>query len=259
MELSDARSRRIVRLHRRKSRRREGLVLVEGPRAVRAALDAGVDPRFAVISPRLLELDAGLADRLSAVTEVVHVSDAEMAPLADTEAPQGVLIVAQEPGEAWLDGIGPETRLLILDGVQDPGNVGTLVRSAAAFALDGVLLLDGTADVWSPKSIRASAGALFSCPVAQRSETEMLSRTEVAGLPLLVAEATGGSVAPAHGGRGWALVIGSEGRGVRDTLRAAAARGVGIPMPGRTESLNAGVAGSILLYELTRSDGGHGA
>jgi len=259
MELSDARRRRIVRLHRRKSRRREGLVLVEGPRAVRAALDAGADPRFAVISPRLFDLDAALAARLSTATEVVQVSDAEMAPLADTAAPQGVLIVVQEPAETWFDELGPETRLLILDGVQDSGNVGTLVRSAAAFALDGVVLLDGTADVWSPKSIRASAGALFSCPVAQRSETETVSRTQAAGLPLLVAEATGDSVAPALGPGGWALVIGSEGRGVRETLRAAAARGVGIPMPGGTESLNAGVAGSILLYELTRSDGGHGA
>lgn len=259
MGLSDARARRIARLHRRKSRRRERLVLVEGPRAVRAALDAGVDPRFAVISPRLFGLDAALAERLSAETEVVEVSDSEMAPLADTEAPQGVLIVVPEPSDAWFDGIGPETRLLILDGVQDPGNVGTLVRSAAAFALDGVLLLDGTADVWSPKSIRASAGALFSCPVAQRSEVEALGRTEVAGLPLFVADATGDSVAPHRGPGGWALVVGSEGRGVRDTLRAAAARGVGIPMPGGTESLNAGVAGSILLYELTRSDGGHRA
>ena len=84
MALSDARAKRIARLHRRKSRRREGLVLVEGPRAVRAALDAGVDPRFAVISPRLFDVDPGLAERLLLATEVVQVIDAEMGPLADT-------------------------------------------------------------------------------------------------------------------------------------------------------------------------------
>jgi TrmH family RNA methyltransferase len=212
-----------------------------------------------VISPRLLDVDPGLAERLSLITEVVRVSDAEMVPLADTEAPQGVLIVAAEPDDAWFDGIGPEARLLILDGLQDPGNVGTLARSAAAFALDGVVLLDGTADAWSPKSIRASAGALFSCPVAQRAEAEAVVRIEGAGLPLLVAEAGGDPVSRVPGHDGWALVVGSEGRGVRDAIRARAARGVGIPMPGGTESLNAGVAGSILLYELTRSDGGHGA
>ena len=256
MALSDARAKRIARLHRRKSRRREGLVLVEGPRAVRAALDAGVDPRFAVISPRLFDVDPGLAERLLLATEVVQVTAAEMGPLADTEAPQGVLMVVAEPGDTWFDDIGSEARLVILDGVQDPGNVGTLARSAAAFAMDGIVLLDGTADAWSPKSIRASAGALFSCPVAQRTDEDALSQMARAGLSLLVADADGDPVGRPPRGGGWALVVGSEGRGVRESVRAAAARAVGIPMPGRTESLNAGVAGSILLYELTRSDGG---
>lgn len=256
MPISDARARRIARLHRRKSRQREGLVLVEGPRAVRAALDAGVAPRFAVVSPRLLDLDPTLADRLALATEVVEVTDAEIGPLADTEAPQGVLIVVAEPDEAWFDALGPAARLLVLDGVQDPGNVGTLARSAAAFALDGVVLLDGTADAWSPKSIRASAGALFACPVAQRTAAEALVHINSAGLLLLVADAAGHPARRPPEGGGWALVVGSEGRGARDVVRAAATRAVGIPMPGRTESLNAGVAGSILLYELTRSDGG---
>ena len=256
MPISDARARRIARLHRRKSRQREGLVLVEGPRAVRAALDAGVKARFAVVSPRLLELEPSLAQRLSRLTEVIEVTDPEIGPLADTESPQGVLMVVAEPGDEWFDHLSPSARLLVLDGVQDPGNVGTLARSAAAFGLDGVVLLDGTADAWSAKSIRASAGAMFLCPVAQRTAAETLIHIDRLGLTLLVADAGGHPVRRPPGGGGWALVVGSEGRGARDTVRAAAARAVGVPMSGHTESLNAGVAGSILLYELTRSDGG---
>lgn len=258
MPLSDTRTRKIMRLHRRKSRRREGLVLIEGPRAVRAALDAGVEPRFAVVSPRLHELDPSLAERLAGLTEVLEVDDAELAPLADTEVPQGVLAVAPEPDDAWFAQVGSSARLLVLDGVQDPGNVGTLARSAAAFALDGIVLLDGTADAWSPKTIRASAGALFSCPVAQLPADEVLERLASARLPLIVAEAAAPALTHRGLEGGWALVIGNEGRGVRDSVRASSGGGVSIPMPGATESLNAGVAGSILLYELTRSDGDHG-
>lgn len=256
MELSDARARRIGRLRRRRGREKEGRVLVEGPRAVQTAIESGARPEYALTTPRLDEVAPGLAETLAAVCDIVEVTDARLSELADTETPQGVLAVVREPSSEWFETIGPEARLLVLDGIQDPGNVGTLVRSAAAFALDGVVLLDGTADPWGPKAIRASAGAAFLVPVALRSAAEALDRLERAGIPLLVADAGGGrpTAPPWHGG--WALAVGSEGSGVRESLGRVAAKRVAVEMPGSTESLNAGVAGSILLYELTRSDGG---
>lgn len=257
--LSDGRRRLIGRLRHRKTRAREGAVLVEGVRAVDDLLGARVTPRFAVVSPRCHELAPDLVERLRAATELVEIDDASLVELADTASPQGVLAVAPEPSDGWFDAVGPEARLLILDALQDPGNVGTLVRTAAALGLDGVVLLDGSVDPWNPKAVRSSAGAVFRCPLALRSADAVLERMERAGLPLLVADAGGTDVAPPPWHGGWSLVVGSEGHGVRAAVRAVAATTVRVPMRGGVESLNAGVAGSILLYELTRLDGGHGA
>lgn len=259
MTLSDARTRLIGRLRRRRTREREGLVLVEGPRAVRDVLAAGVPPRFAVVSPRCDGLDPGLADTLAEVTEVERVDDEVFARLADTAQPQGVLAVVAEPDDGWFDRLGPAARVVVLDALQDPGNVGTLIRAAAAFGLDGAVLLDGTVDPWNPKAVRASAGAVFRCPVALRSADEALPLLAAAGLPMLVSDAGGRDAAPPPWHGGWALVVGSEGHGVRPAVREAAADTVRVPMGGGVESLNAAVAGSILMYELTRHDGGHGA
>lgn len=256
--LSERRRRLIGRLRGRRTRAREGLVLVEGIRAVSDLLEAGVRPRFAVVAPRAEERAPALVATLAAAGEVVRVSDATLEALADTAQPQGVLAVAPEPDGAWLGSVGPSDHLLVLDALQDPGNVGTLIRSAAAFGVRGVVVLDGSADPWNPKAVRSSAGAVFRCPVALETVDGFVARLARAGLPLLVADAAGDEVRPPPWHGGWALVIGSEGHGVRDEVQAAAARTVRVPMDAGVESLNAAVAGSILLYELTRHSGGHG-
>ncbi|NNK63526.1 MAG: RNA methyltransferase [Gemmatimonadetes bacterium] len=257
--LSDGRRRLLGRLRTRRTREREALVLLEGPRGVREAWAAGAVARFALTSPRLDALDPDLADELAGWCEVVRLSDAELAAVSATEAPQGVLAVVVEPGDGWVADVGPDTRLLVLDAVQDPGNVGTLIRTAAAFDLDGVVLLDGCVDPWNPKAVRGSAGAAFRCPVALRSWTAIAPLLEGAGLPLWVADAAGAGPADSVRRGGWALFVGSEGRGVRSEIRHRATGLAAIPMPGGTESLNAAVAGSILVYEFTRPEGGLGA
>lgn len=261
--LSKARARTAARLHRRRTREREGRVLVEGPRAVREARRAlagetvrpgrspAPDPWY-VVSPRLRELDPELAAELDGADTAV-VDDEELARLADTESPQGVLMIIAEPRPALAAVVRPGARLLLLDGVQDPGNLGTLVRCAAAFALDGVVALDGTVDPWNPKAVRASAGASFRLPVVVAPWAAVDEAVARAGLTLFVADAGGtdaGLVTPAGG---WALVVGSEAQGARPPVRAEADTTLAVPMPGGTESLNAGVAGALLLYALTRS------
>jgi TrmH family RNA methyltransferase len=258
MTLSQRRAHLVGRLRHRKTREREGLVLAEGVRAVNEALKAGAEPEFAVVSPRLETLAWGadlLATLRARVPDVERIADGELDALADTERPQGVLVVFRQPardGAALVD----EGRYLVLDAVQDPGNVGTLVRAATAFGIDGVVALDGTADPWGPKAVRASAGMVFRTPVLQAAVDRAVELLSAARIPVMVAEASGTDVATLPRQTSWALAVGNEGAGVRESLRAVARSSVRIPMPGPAESLNAGVAGAILLYALTRE--GHG-
>ena len=232
-------------------------MLVEGVRAVTEALDAGANGRFAVTSPRLGHTSGGsaLATRLAAADLEVHaVDDAELRELADTEHAQGVLLVCSEPRSS-LDLVEAGVRLLVLDGVQDPGNTGTLVRASVAFGLDAVIALEGTADPWAPKTVRASAGMAFRIPVIQARLLDAVAVLQRAGVPLCVAAAVGEAVGGDLRRGGFALIVGNEGAGVRDELRDAATSTVSIPMPGPAESLNVGMAGSLLLYELTKESG----
>lgn len=254
--LSDRRRRLLARLSHRKSREREGLVLVEGVRGVGDLLASGVPVRFVLVDPTLEHRPEGAAlhARLEAAgVEIEAVGKGELARVADTESPQGVLAVCEQP-RADLDTLlaGASDGLLILDAVQDPGNVGTLLRAARAFGLSGAIALDGTADPWSPKTVRAAAGAALSLGIATAHWSEAGPALEKAGVDLYLADASGDPVTAvaAPDGR-WALVVGNEGAGPRAEVAGAAARTVAIPMPGGSESLNAAVAGSILLFALT--------
>lgn len=225
---------------------------MEGIRAVTDALEGGAELSFAVVSPRLESTEAGraLASRLGG--DVVEVTDGEMTTLADTEHPQGVLVVAEEPRSVLADVVAPGCRVLVLDAIQDPGNVGALVRSAVAFSLDGVVALDGTTDPWGTKAVRATAGTVFRVPVVRAMASECVEACEAAGVPVFVASSDG-SVGVEPAASGFALVVGNEGAGVRRELRAAAHAVVAIAMAGPAESLNAAIAGAILMSEFTRT------
>lgn len=196
---------------------------------------------------------AGRAGSPSAGFDLVRVSDAEMDAIADTEHPQGIVLVCEEPRpdlEAALEGA---RRVLVLDAVQDPGNVGTLVRSAVAFGFDVVVTLDGTADPWGSKAVRASAGTVFRVPLVRAAADDVVAGLTAAGLSILVASAEG-SAAVDPPEDSFALVVGNEGAGVRDAVREAARATVAVPMTGPAESLNVGIAGSILMSDFTRKD-----
>lgn len=236
-------------------RAREGLVLVEGLRVVEEALEAGVEVRFAVASEGLRDASRGrqIARGLEEDGRSVSwVAGGDLAPLSDTESPQGLLLVCREPSWSLEDlAGGVRGRLLLLDAVQDPGNLGTLVRAARAFGLDAVVGLDGTVDPWNPKAVRAAAGASFRVPVLKASWDEVRSWLLERDVSLLVARSGGRAVVGARPEAPWALAVGNEGAGVRPGVLEAAGDRVAIPMPGGADSLNVGVAGAILLYELT--------
>jgi TrmH family RNA methyltransferase len=245
----------IRRLAKRSTRQREGLFIVEGLRGASEALAKGAEVRFAVCSPKLRGDERGrrlVAELERAGTDVSWIDDGGLEDLSDTETPQGVIVVCREP-RLWPRDL-PEGKggFLLLDGVQDPGNVGTLVRAATAFGLGGVLALEGTADPWSPKAVRASAGAVFSIPVLVVPFSEVNPWLDATGTVLLVSDASATDVARVRPPERWALAVGNEGAGVRAPVAAAADATVGIPMAPDAESLNVGMAGAILLYVLTR-------
>ena len=225
----------------------------------RALAQLGIE-HIAAYSPaargRSERMFATLQDRLPkelALTgiETVEVADAGLTVLSDTETPQGILLVCPEPpGDP---AILPQGALLVLDGIQDPGNLGTLLRASAAFGVATVVVLDGTVDPYLPKAVRAATGALFRIRVIRSAWEAVAERLRVRG-PLLMADMTGRDVGAVQPAGEWALVVGSEAAGPRPAVRAAATEMVAVPMRGGGDSLNAGVAGAILLYVLTRQD-----
>lgn len=251
--LSKSRRQLIERLKTRKGRPREGLVLVEGVRSSVEALAAGADIRFAVHSPRLLASEAGraLASQLAGQGWHFHeADDADLTELSDTEHPQGVLCVCAEPSLDLAQLRSTTSTVLLLDGLQDPGNLGTLVRAARAFAVDACIVLDGSVDPWNPKAVRAAAGACFHTRLVRAPWADAKPWLEEMGIGILAADPTGHEVGSFRPGEAWALAVGNEGAGLRADIVEASTHRLAIPMRGDTNSLNAGVAGSILLYSL---------
>jgi TrmH family RNA methyltransferase len=268
MTLSNEKRKLLQRLRSPRQRSKEGLFLVEGVRGVQETLAATLtlEIRFALVAPSLQRVGGGahLSSALSSgAFPLVEISDREMAEASDTEASQGVLLGVEEPKDPLgiMEGAeGP--RILLLDGIQDPGNVGTLLRAAGAFGLDGALALDGTADPWNAKAVRAAAGAFGHLPVARLPWESARDWMAEKGMALVVADAKGDNVRGVRVGPPWALAIGNEGAGPRSELLDAAEAVVSIPMAHGVDSLNAGMAGAVLLYALTgvdvarRNDGG---
>ncbi|HEU4588546.1 MAG TPA: RNA methyltransferase [Gemmatimonadales bacterium] len=246
-------------LHLRRGRERRGLALAEGVRLLEEALAAGVPVRGAAISPALEATTRGQALKAALARAGVRletVTDRELSALADTETPQGIVAVIEPRRWSWSD-LAPSATapVLVLAGVQDPGNVGTILRTALGLGAAGVVALKGTAELHNPKVVRGSMGALFRLPAIAADEPALLAWARERGVELWVAEADGIPLASASGdrpSRPVALVLGNEGAGVPPDLAAQAARRVAIRLAPGVESLNVATAAAILLYEVTR-------
>lgn len=187
--------------------------------------------------------------------EVLELPADVFASAVETESPQGVAALVAAP-RFGVEEIFPERGaglILVMAGLQDPGNAGTLIRSAEAFGASGVVLLAGTVSQWNPKAVRASAGSVFRVPVVSMRLEELTSLLGKRGVRLLAATADGDVELRGAGLDGpVAVVIGNEGAGVPAEVLAASDARVAIECPGPVESLNAAIAGSILLYEAAR-------
>jgi TrmH family RNA methyltransferase len=206
------------------------------------------------VAPQLAEAPRGLGLIAAARARglpIEEVAASEFASAAETESPQGVLGLARIPGTG-LDDIEPAEplRLLILDAVQDPGNVGTIVRTAAALGAHAVIALPGTVDLWNAKVVRSGMGAHFFLPAINCTWDELSTFRSSRGLHLWGADAGGAMVGTDAPPSKLGIVVGNEGAGLSGPVRAAVDRLVSIPMADRSESLNVAVAAGILLHEV---------
>jgi RNA methyltransferase, TrmH family len=246
-------------LARRRGRERRGLALAEGVRLVEEALAAAIPVRGAAVSPALEGTTRGKALKQALAARgvpMIEVAPAELDALADTEHPQGVVAVVEPKVWSLADlATGRGSVVLVLDAVQDPGNVGTLLRTAHGLGAAGVVSLKGTAELTNPKVLRGSMGAAFRLPVVAADTAALLAWAAERAVEIWVT-AAGGTALGARESRSSrapiALVVGNEGAGVHADLADAARRRVGIPLAPAAESLNVAVAAGILLYEVTR-------
>ncbi|MDI6871981.1 MAG: RNA methyltransferase [Bacillota bacterium] len=257
-ELSKGRLRAIRALRTKRGRERQGRTIIEGVRLVEAALEAGARPEVALYTPRILRSERGnrLLEALQRSGSRIHaVSEEVMAGASATETPQGILAVIPSPGVPLEQVVSPERLfLLAVDGVQDPGNLGTMLRTAAAAGATGALLGRGTVDAGNPKTVRAAMGATFLLPLAAEVDLPpvLLSLARrgvavIAGDPAGETPLFGAPVAPPV-----VVVVGGEANGLSPAVEAVVTQRLRIPMASGVESLNAAVAAALLLYEVNR-------
>lgn len=228
----------------RKGRRESGLFLVEGRKMVEEAL-ASAFPVDALLVDEARTAEFSLPEGIPAFAMPAHVLSA----VCDTKTPQGIAAIVVQT-EVALTG----RRFVALDGVQDPGNVGTIIRTADAAGFDGILLSPQCADVFSPKVLRATMGSIFRMGIHMADDlASLLTELRQQGASI-VSSQLDGSPFYAHPplGERFVLVIGNEGNGVSPQVQAAATHRLKLPMRGGAESLNAAVAAGIMMYELTR-------
>lgn len=232
---------------KRTIRRDEGVFCCEGPKLLAEALKWKADLETVVYA------EGVTLPELPEWVRLVEVPEGLLTAVADTETPQGIVFTCKGKSLVLPDRLVGQ-RYLVLDGVQDPGNVGTIWRTADAFGADGLILCPGCADPWSPKTVRATMGAIFRLPVYETGLEILADRLAETGIPLYATALRDDtedvrriSLSKA------AVIIGSEGRGVSGLSLHLCSKTIKIPMTERCESLNAAAAAGVVLWEMARA------
>jgi TrmH family RNA methyltransferase len=251
MEIITSRTNEKVRLVRQLQdlRKVRELFVVEGTRLVDEAAAAGLKARLILHDGHLGPRERSALNRLAAAGgEALEVSESVLSYCSDTTTPAGLLAVLEWPELAPPE---PLEWVVIADGLSNPGNLGSLLRAADAFGVQLVALAPGCVDAFNPKVVRGGMGAHFRLPIRMLDWREIESH--LAGFQIWLAEAREGRSVEAVDWNGrTALILGGEAAGPGDQARALAVGSVHIPMRGKVESLNAAVAGGILMYEISR-------
>lgn len=233
---------------RAKERREAGAFIVEGVRLIEEAVNSNWKFRFALYDETLSERGKLQVESLKSLgVDVEEVSTILMKSLSETETPQGILAVLND---SRLPIPNSPNFILIPDQIRDPGNLGTLLRTAAAAGVQAVLLPPETTDAFAPKVVRSGMGAHFRLPIHSMSWDEI--KQHLNGLQVFLADMDGQSYWETDLRQLLALIIGGEADGASRQARELANQKISIPMSGNIESLNAGVAGSVLMFEVVR-------
>ena len=246
----------VVNLHKRKFREETGEFLVEGWRFVEEAIRRGAEiTRVFVCPERQNEAWPNLAEALAkSKVPVTLVDEKIIRKMSDTENPQGILAVVTQPKWTWKDfRIHSDQVLLVLDGIQDPGNCGTILRTALAAGIDQVCLTEGTVDLYNSKVLRSTMGAIFSLKILSHCQPEeIMDFCAEHELQVLTGDIDGENLYHTDLSLPLALVVGNEGNGPSPIFRGEGVKRITIPMNHEVESLNVAMASGIILYEMVR-------
>ena len=244
----------IKSLYRKKERMKSKTFIIEGIKIIEEAIDHSYSIKNIIYTDKLMNTKGGLEffETIKDREELIFVPDNIFREISDTENPQGVLAIARFRFED-LDKLKEKENpsLIFLDRLQDPGNMGTIIRTADAFNMDGIIITDGSVDPYNPKVVRATMGSIFRLPIYYIEDSiQGLSYLKENGLRIFSTSLEGSlPIYDIDYNKGFILVIGNESTGVSDEIYSLSDELIRIPMPGRAESLNAGVAASIIMYE----------
>ena len=240
----------IKALSQKKVRESSGLFLIEGTRLLEEANNRGIKIKYLIINETVKNVP-----KINQGCQVLRLPNNLFKKVSDTVNPQGIIAVAEQIEISLADiilNINP--LVVVLNGLQDPGNLGTIIRTSAAAGATAVLLTEGTVDLYNPKVIRSTMGSLFQVPIINGlDDNEAVKWLNYHSINIMVADLDGEEYYySANLKKPFALVIGNENRGTNDIWRKAAYKKIKIPLLGSTESLNASVATGIILYEAVR-------
>lgn len=243
---------KVKELQKKKStRKKEGLFVIEGIRGVKE-IPSHVKIKYLITTEEIDEKELGNVQ----VEEWLEVSKEIYKSMSDTQSPQGAMAIAYMPGIALNELEIEEGHYLVLENLQDPGNLGTIIRTAHAFDFKGILITKGSVDLYSPKVVRATMSSLFHVPIVVDEEIETyINFLKQKGIALYTTalRADAKPISDIHFEEKGAIIIGNEGNGVSDYVLEQTDHTMIIPMPGGAESLNASVAASICMYEVAQS------
>lgn len=251
-----------VQVRDNRARYKHTAFLIEGPHLVDMALITGAEIREIFVTEEFLgnqEHQSLLSQLAKTAGDMFEITGQVLRKITDTETPQGIVaLVSYSPLKIEDLSLGEKTLLIVIDGIQDPGNLGTIIRTADAAGADAVVLLPGTCDAFMPKAIRATAGSIFNVPIVYAEQAGLLQVLRRGKVALAVtASDAGKSIFESDLSGPVAIVFGNEARGVSSLLKKSADLSLGIPIFGKAESLNVATSAAVCLYEAVRQRGCH--
>lgn len=242
----------MVLLHDRRKASREKKVFVEGLRLCEDALISGISPEIIAATPSNEKLALELREKYSLDIEPVFMSEEVFSKACSTVNPQGIAMILEQPGSVDVLPSKGKDIYVVLENIQDPGNLGTIIRTADAFDLSAVIMTKGTADPYNEKVLRSSMGSVWKVPLMfVEDSAAAFDLFEIRKVQTLAAELGGDPLPEAKIGLPCAFFIGNEGNGLQTCTIERCDKKILIPMPGRAESLNAASAASIIGYSLS--------